>query len=263
MLIIFLIVLLIILLNTKTKFIYSNIFVVSFAHNCCEVSQKNLEKSAYKYGAYKVLSLNLDTLEAPDDVKECVRNNKRIAGFGLWKPYAIKQIQKIANKHDIIIYVDSATYFNKSFETIVSYILKYQILCFKHGPGGDVSTLQSIWTKMNAVKYFNYPEKWCNTEGTKDQFISAFLGFVNNDFTKLLIDEWITAMNPSNLKLFDDSVSDIPNCPGFKESRHDQQMLSLILYKYYSDIANNLPDYNKNEYGWVWHENINGNDRHV
>jgi hypothetical protein len=38
-------------------------------------------------------------------------------------------------------------------------------------------------------------------------------------------------------------------------------MISLILYKYFPDIL--FPDYDKNKYGWVWHETINGNARHL
>ena len=67
-------------------------------------------------------------------------------------------------------------------------------------------------------------------------------------------------MSAENLNVYDDSQSDIPNCISFKASRWDQQMLSLLLYKNWNSI--NFPNYDRNYYGWVWHEQINGKDRH-
>lgn len=238
------------------------IYIVSFAHNCCKKAQDNLEKTAYEHGAYKVVSLNLDTLEAPIKVKDYIKNNKRGAGYWIWKPYAIKQILKISDPGDIIIYVDSSTYFNKSLNNISDFINKNDILCFKHGEiGKEGDTRQFKWTKMNAVKHFGYStDSWCKNEGQKDQFMGAFIGILNNQIGNLLINKYLEIMNPENSYLFDDTPSNIENCDGFKESRHDQQMLSLILYKYFPDIL--FPNYDKNKYGWVWHENINGLHRH-
>ena len=63
----------------------------------------------------------------------------------------------VINENDIIIYVDSSTYFNKSIKKIIDFINNNSILCFKHGNSNEEKNHnQSIWTKMNAVKYFNY-----------------------------------------------------------------------------------------------------------
>ena len=110
---------------------------------------------------------------------------------------------------------------------------------------------------MNAVKYFGYPDNWCETDGNKIQLMGALVGVKNNDIGNIFINKWCESMNPRFSYLFDDSPSTIPNCDNFKESRHDQQMLSLILYN-----TIYFPIYNKDLYGWVWHEPINGNHRH-
>jgi len=246
--------------NSKQK-----IYIVSFAHNCCVKAQKNLEKTAKEFGADKVYSLNLESLEAPEEVKNYIRDdkNKRGAGYWIWKPYAMKQILKISEPGDIIIYVDSSTFFNKSINNITGFINNNSILCFKHAHNAESERAhkQSEWTKMNAVKHFGYSaNSWCSTEGEKVQFISAFLGIKNNNIGNFVVDKWLEIMNPKFSYLFDDSISE-DNCEGFEDSRHDQQMLSLILYKYFPDIL--FPDYDKNKYGWVWHEQINGNNRHL
>jgi len=232
------------------------VYVVSFAHNCCEKAQKNLEKTALKYGATKVFSLNLDTLEAPDDVKEYIKNNERGAGYWIWKPYALKQVLSVSNPDDIVIYVDSSTFFEKSVQPIVDEINKNSILCFDTGHDNQ----QNAWTKMNAVKHFGHSDDWCTTDGVKPQFMATLLGVKNDTLGNTIVNKWLDVLIPSNSHLFDDSDTS-GNCTEFKESRHDQQMLSLILYKYVPHIK--FPEYDKNIYGWVFHHEINGNDRHL
>ena len=238
---------------------YTNkVYLVTFAHNCCVQAQEYLEKTGLEHGCDKVYSLNLDTLDAPENVKDYIKNNKRGAGYWIWKPYALKQIMKSSNKDDIIIYVDSGTYFNKKITNILDFINTYSILCFKH----EGYHKQSEWTKYNAVRYM-YPENntWCETGGKNNQFMAAFCGVKNNENGNLLVDKFLDVLKPENASLFDDTPSTVKNCDGFKESRHDQQMLSLLLYKYFNYIP--FPTYSKEHYGWVWHEKVNGKDRYL
>ena len=235
-------------LLTLPKLPSKRVFVVSFEHNC-KAEQTHLEKSLYSAGAYKVLSLNIDTLEAPDEVKGYIRSNSRGAGYWLWKPYAIKQILNLAGENDIVIYIDCKNDITR-LDRLTDMIINHGILVFKHK---NIHT-QSAWTKMDAVNYFGYPlTNWCQMEGPKNQFISAFIGFINNNNGRTLITRWTESMDIKNIKLIDDSPGELPNCSDFRESRHDQQMLSLILYKWYPELSNKLPIYNK-KYGWLWHE---------
>jgi hypothetical protein len=197
----------------------------------------------------------LDTLEAPPGVKDYILNNKRGAGYWIWKPYVIKQILNISNPGDIVIYVDSSTYFKGTLQPIVDFINKNSILAFKHSDYHN----QATWTKMSAVNYYGYPKDWCKTDGIFVQFMAAFTGIRNDYIGNKLLDLYLEVMIPENTLLFDDTPVE-GNCESFKESRHDQQMLSLILYKYFNYVE--YPVYNKNEYNWVWHENINGKNRH-
>jgi hypothetical protein len=238
-------------------YVSKNIYVVSFAYNCCTEAQKNLEKTALEYGATKVFSLNLDTLEAPDNVKKYIVENKRGSGYWIWKPYAMKQIINKTNPGDIIIYCDASTFFIKPLNKIIDFINKNSILCFLHAE----KHRQSAWTKINLVKYLGYTEDWCkNEEGAKVQFRGCFLGVKNDEIGNNIIDKWLQILKPENSHLIDDTNDGEKNCKDFKESRHDQQVLSMILYKYVPHI--NFPEYHKQEYGFVAHENINGKNRH-
>jgi hypothetical protein len=254
--IILVVILLFIIVNKDSFTSTQNVYVVSFAHECCELAQENLEKTAIKYGATKVYNLNLKTLKAPPDVKEYIRTNKRGAGYWIWKPYCLQQILDISNPGDIVIYTDSSAYFTKSLKNIINFINKNNIFVLKHPNSNGFS--QSKWTKGNAVKYFNDTPDWCKTEGKYIQFIASIVGIKKNETGKKLVNFWLDALQTKNAHLFDDSKSE-NNCEDFNESRHDQQMLSLILYKYFKNIP--YGD-NNNKYGFARHTPINGVDRH-
>ena len=268
--ILLLLVLLIILILTfnKSRFLTlgntQEVYVVSFAHNCCTLAMENLEKTAYEHGVKKFFNMNIDSLEAPESTKEIIKNN-RGAGFWCFKPFAMEQISKIIPEDSILIYADSSTFFIHDFNNIIDFINTNNILCFKHDHIGMKETegpdlTQAAWTKMNAVKHLGYDIKsWCNNDGEKIQFMAAFVGVKNNKIGKELISDWKDLMSPKKLSLYDDSISDIKNCGNFKESRHDQQILSLLLYKKYNNI--DFPTYDRKYYGWVWHEIVNGRNR--
>ena len=225
-LIIILIILTIILLNIKQSSFSSSeqkVYIVSFVHNCCEKAQKNLEKTALENGATQVFSLNLDTLEAPMDVKEYIQNNKRGAGFWIWKPYAIRQILSKVNAGDIIIYVDAGAFFIKSLQTNIDFINEHSVLCFK-----QYGLPQYKWTTSQAFMYYNYDDDWCDTLGKKEQFMATFVGIKNDEIGNDLLNKWLDVLQPDKGYLFDDSGIKDKNCKGFEDSRHDQQILSLI-----------------------------------
>lgn len=261
LLILLVLVLTFILVNKKSTFVnIQRVHIVSFSYNCCRLAQENLERSAKMYGATNVYSLTLDTLDAPEHIKEQIRTHKRGAGYWVWKPYAIKQVLNQSNPDDIIIYVDSSTYFNKPMENIINFINKNGVLAFKHGfidPLTGQPHYQRNWTKMDAVSYFGYLSDWCSKDGLNEQLMAGFIGIKNNAIGKDLINYWLESLQ--DIHLYDDTPSILPNCQGFTESRHDQQMLSMILYK----TGIQFPDYNKEFYGWIWHEKVNGQNRHL
>jgi len=241
------------------------VYVVSFAHNCCALAMKNLEKSAYEYGSKKFFNINIDSLQAPEDIKNIIIRNNKGAGFWCWKPYLMEQISKIIPEDSILIYSDASTFFVHDFNNIIDFIDNNNILCFKHDPkwidGRGGIHVQSAWTKMSAVKHLGYDmNTWCDNGGKSIQFMAGFIGVKNNKIGKEVISEWKELMSPKNLSLYDYSPSELQNCSNFRESRHDQQMLSLLLYKKYNNIK--FPSYDRNHYGWVWHERINGVNRH-
>jgi len=256
MIIIVILIILILLITTRQSFTsnVNNVYVVCFSHNCCEKVQKRLEKTALQHGVTKVFKLNLSTLDAPESVKQYIKQTQRGAGYWLWKPYALQTALKQSNPGDIIIYADSGTEFLGNLQEIQDFINTYSILCFKHGKKeGDTRLFK--WTKGDAINYFGYNNsEWCSNQGLEDQFIGGFIGIKNNDRGIEFLNKFLTTMSPENHQLFDDSPSIYPNCGDFKESRHDQQMLSLILYRYYPNIP--FPDYDLKKYGWSWHEKL-------
>ena len=237
------------------------IYVVTFSHNCCEEAKKYNKEQCLKHGATKVFDLNLDTLVAPEYVKEYIRTSKRGAGYWCWKPYAILQIlnKPEVNQGDIVFYMDAGTYPNISLEKSVKFINKHNILCFK------LPNLQNVWTKADAVSIFDNMDNFSQTFGKQGQIMAGFVAIKKNELTYNLINQWKDLMKPENSHYYDDSKSNIPNHESFNESRHDQMMLSLLLYYKYNYIIKDLPGHNeaKTKFGLIFHEDINGKDRYA
>lgn len=290
----------------------SRLIVVTFAHGKYIKAQQRHKEQALKYGADYVLDLNIDTLDASDEIKDYIRSNRRGVGYWIWKPLALKQACRFASPGDIILYADSGTHINKSLDNIKYLIDGNRIIAFKLEQSWvyNITTIlsiailllislsywgstpwkkshylsptliyiaiimsivlliiaiiiynhspyqQRVWTKRATVEeYFGYDyNKWYETDGKKNQIMGTFVGLKNGDPDAMrFLDLWSNGMSLDNAKYFDDSHLD-GNSPHYKGSRHDQTMLSNILYAYYPDLAERLPLSNLTyTYGLVFH----------
>lgn len=279
---------------------YGPIYVVSFAHNCCERSQKYQAWQSYKNGATKVIDLNIDTLKTPPDVKAFMitkNSMKHGIGYWIWKVYCLEQGLAEAPENGIVIYMDAGTYIHKSLEKIAEAIDKFSFLAFrmdavqgKDGKpvvGGPSRHTLAAYGKMDATNHVsdldvedeNVRAEWCEGDA-KDMnlFAGGCIGVKNDKLGRKIVREWKELLSLDNKALWDDTKSKIPNCKGFASSRHDQMMLSLLLWNKYPELAAALPTMctsekgqgicngaaeGDNEYGYVFHSAIGGKNRRV
>ena len=87
--------------------------------------------------------------------------------------------------------------------------------------------MEKDWCKMDLLLHFNMQDsKFIHTA----QRLAAALMLYTCPKTKFIIDLWYDTS--CNYHLIDDSKSKSKNLQGFREHRHDQSILSLILKKY-------------------------------
>lgn len=221
-----------------------NVFVTTFAHNCCYKNQARNKRICLEHGAKKVFDFNIDTLDAPNNIKEYIRSTRRGAGYWAWKPRTLQNVfnREEVKEGDIIIYMDASMWPTNPphcFDTLTEDINKNNIFIFK------IPFTQRDWSKMNAVRLFTNNDLWFEEEGRERQLMGGFVGIVNNDLGRNFVNEWAKLMEPNKCHYFDDSPSPIPNWENFQESRHDQMMMSLFLYKNHPEIVKNFrfPDF--------------------
>jgi hypothetical protein len=162
-----------------------------------------------------------------------ISNNKRGYGYWLWKPYLItKQFEKI-NEGDILIYSDCGCEINKNGkQRLLEYIEllendenKYGIISF------DLCYNEYVYTKSELFDYF---EKNGFLENNKNIRINthtaaSIIIIKKNKHSEKIINDWYNIS--CNYDLINDSKH-MDQCDEFKDHRHDQSILSILLNIY-------------------------------
>lgn len=226
----------------------SKLYFVTFADSTLKASIKRIKKQVKKFGVFdKCFFFTEKDLpqKIQQDLKTIIEKtgSKRGYGFMSWKPLVINTIMDKMNDGDVLLYSDVGCHINPNGKTkffeyvgkakehdiwVTQLEIKNQEKCYISPQSVMYGTLpETEWTKADTIKLFEgkIPEK----EFKNGQLQSTNLLLVKNAYTKSIIDQWQKLMTIENLHYFDDSPSILPNYPNFKENRHDQSMLSLLL----------------------------------
>jgi len=153
-------------------------------------------------------------------------------GYWSWKPYIIhKHLLKNKNiKNNIIVYCD--TRFNivdNISDLIKQYFLEddnYLFATKNHHFSVHSRHKEVMWSKGDAFKATTID---MNNMLYEEQIWAGFLCFRNNEKSLKIVKEWLSLSQ--NEQIISDAESIEKNHPTFKEHRHDQSILSLVLKK--------------------------------
>jgi hypothetical protein len=168
----------------------------------------------------------------PEDFKSFIdshfnlfRNYTRGFGFWIWKPFFINwYFKNVLKDGDILFYADSGceiSIFGK--ELLIDYFNfaeKYGGVFFssKHK--------EKFWTKMDLICMLESFQH-INTK----QIAATFFILQNNSNNRKLVSTWLEIATTNNYHYIDDTLSLMKNSIGFREHRHDQSILSLLVKK--------------------------------
>jgi len=201
--------------------------LINFAHNCCNYSQKlNCEKGLL-HGFHQCLPYSMKNIDEKfQRENKAILEQKRGAGYWLWKPYLILEALARVEDNDIVMYTDSGSHFVQSAEPLFELVnsIPSGILLFIHcHPHKNY-----IWTKRDAFILME-----CETENcwNSTQYNGAFIVirktleslYFMKAFLKYATDERILTDMPN--------TQGKPNFDGFNDHRHDQSILSLLAKK--------------------------------
>ena len=217
-------------------------------------SMENLCDLAAKYELFdEVLRFCEEDLEQDPEFwprhEKFIKANPRGGGYWLWKSYLTQKVLNTLNENDILIYMDAGCYLwpaPQARQRLDEYL---QIV--KTHPAGFYGFATEYpnrgWTKMDVFKHFN--KEADEEEQQKPQIMSGATIWRKCETTTKIATEWYQTM-AANYSLIDDSPSTAPNHPDFKENRHDQSILTMLVHKYNATYAptDELWDFRRNNF---------------
>jgi len=164
---------------------------------------------------------------------EFVEKNKGIlslprgGGYWLWKPYCIVSILDILQEGDVLFYLDSKYYFTEPFFEWVQQLLEHQdLVVFQNKPNEPVFPMKE-WCKMDVLEAYGMKEK-----AFEQDAIDVWAGCLllrKSTTTEAWMKEWLGMCTYEQIS---DSPSVSKNSSLFREHRHDQSLLSVLVHKY-------------------------------
>ena len=158
---------------------------------------------------------------------------KRGAGYFAWKPFIILDMLKKITENDILIYSDAGIKITHDLKPLVNKCIKEEIMIFSNEP-----FFNREWTKRECFLVMNCDNGYYHDS---PQVMGGFLIIRKTEFTIKFINEWLSFC------LIEDAVTDEydphQKLSEFKEHRHDQSILSLLVAKYKIEIFRDPSQY--------------------
>ncbi|MGP1509914.1 MAG: hypothetical protein ACTTIU_05190 [Treponema lecithinolyticum] len=209
-----------------------NIYFCSFGDRKLKPTLQRIKREAQDFSLFKKIFIYTEnnlSLKERKDIHTIISITKSSRGYGywIWKPVIILKTLKKIKDNNILIYCDAGCELNKNgLPKLYKYIdmaVKRDIVVTQLPP----PTYTDLnWTKADTLALFpDIPI----TKLSEGQIQSGTIILKNNSYTRNIIQQWKNFMTIENLHFFDDSISIKQNNKTFKENRHDQSILSLIL----------------------------------
>ena len=208
------------------------IYLVNFATSEFRYSQCLLNLSAVRYGIHKINSFDWDDILGTEFYAQnkYILDQKRGAGYWLWKPYFIIQILQKIPENSALLYLDSGT-------EIIKDLLPLFEIC-KESPKGIVlfsnsGHLNKTWTKRDCFLLTG-----CDSKEYWDgrQVSANFQLYKKNDQSIDFVREWLDLCKDPNILTDLENVYGKADFTDFVDHRHDQSVLSLLSIKYDIEI---------------------------
>ena len=205
-------------------------YLLVYNDNTHNMYLNKLLTSVRKFGKnFKIVKFNKNDMNT-----DFVNKNKNIlscqrgGGYWLWKPYIIHKTLTQINDNDIVFYIDSSYYFiEDNIENIfLDYMKNNNILVWKNKPNEKVWYMKN-WCKMDVILKYNMYDKIFN-KNVEDCWGGALVIKKNKASIKFIKD-WLDMC--CIYEDITDSSSKAKNSSLFREHRHDQSLLSILLHK--------------------------------
>jgi hypothetical protein len=192
--------------------------MITYCDESMTLAASVCEDSALRNNVDVVRTFNADDIDEKFSKQYAhILTQSRGAGYWLWKPYFIDKVINEMNEGDILIYCDAGVEIFNNVNHIVDR-MKNDVFLF----GNTYDHVH--WCKMDVIKAI------CPTIQTNKQVQASVMFFRVSETSKLFIKRWLQYCTKPGF--IDDSKSISQNHSEFQEHRHDQAIITCLVYKY-------------------------------
>jgi len=195
---------------------------ITFASENMSISAEKCRESALKYGCDESIIYTPDNFDTEfRKLNEPILSQSRGAGYWLWKPYVIKRALDTMKDGELLIYTDAGILFENHVDLMVQEMNNDVMVFGNRWRHGD-------WCKMDVLR-----EMECVQFSDREQLQASCLIIRKSDYSTRFISVWLETCQKDGY--IDDSESKLPNPTGWREHRHDQAILTNLVF------INNIP----------------------
>ena len=192
---------------------------INYASNGFIESQRLGIEQAKLFG-FETKSYSYEDIDLLFKIKNCeILQSVRGGGYWLWKPYIILDMLNNIDDGDYLIYMDSGAYLMHDPQKYLDMIDEGGVLCF------SMVQKTSKWTKGDCFHILDSELKFKDN----NQIQGTYLFLQKNINCINFIKEWL--YNCCNVNMISDKPNIyLDNYSDFIDHRHDQSILSLMVY---------------------------------
>jgi hypothetical protein len=156
-----------------------------------------------------------------------VRGNPPGFGYWLWKPYVILKTLQEMREGDVLVYADGGCTINPGcrarLEEYAETAKSNRGIFFPGNTSGKSNLGQ--WTKGDLLAAFpDVDPSW--------PMVHAGVNVIcNTEYARRFVEKWYELAASDGYRYIDDSPSRLPNRPDFRENRHDQAVVTVLLHR--------------------------------
>lgn len=219
-----------IFLNLKKKGVNQKykIVAISYANKRYKRQLEINKKSALEIGKVnEFYEFGPENIDKSFQIKnKDILSRKRGNGYWLWKPYFIlKTLKEKLNEGDYLIYSDAGILYINSTHNIIELLEKNNIDIWAY----QLKHKERVWTKRDAflligVDYPNFTESY--------QYMAGIQIYRKSNLSLGFLEKVLYYSTDKRIITDEQNSLGFRNYKGFKENRHDQTVLSLLIKKY-------------------------------
>lgn len=200
-------------------------FLVSYAtgRRVHELNQRALFRSAAGKGIDVMRPCGPSDLDAVFRARHRhILEQRRGAGYWLWKPYVIRDCLRRADEGDVVLYVDAGVLVRRPLGPLLHEARRCHLLLrrnfHRNGP----------YTKRDCFVLTETDAPACHQAFQLD---ASFLAIENTDANRRFVDTWLALCTDDRVLTDRPNQCGRPNLPEFRAHRYDQAVLSVLQWR--------------------------------